>query len=230
MTNNIVKAVVAKVQIGHIEIDGLMMPDGSFGIAVPQIAELFGTNRNTTSRDLKRLLGEDFRPSKISTEIGNQSVNVISLTDFEQVMIKLDRAGNVKAQDFRDDLAGLALHQLFCNAFGIKLKELDLQNWLKERQEGKFYRRSLTDAIKHLIDNGNDINYGLITLRTYKACGLEASYKDYKDNHKDHNYRNTLTDLELRKIAKFEELTADFVLVDQFDIETAMQNASRYIR
>jgi hypothetical protein len=57
-----------------------------------------------------------------------------------------------------------------------------------------------------------------------------TDYKSYKDAHKDHNYRNTLGDVELRKIAKFEELTADYVLVDGLSIESAMKSAARYIR
>jgi hypothetical protein len=35
------KAKVAKVLFGSFEIDGLMMPDGSFGVVVPQAASLF---------------------------------------------------------------------------------------------------------------------------------------------------------------------------------------------
>lgn len=230
MTNTTVKAVVAKVQIGHLTIDGLMMPDGSFAIAIPQVADVFGTSKNTTSRDLKRLLGEGFRPSKTSTELGNQKINVIDLATFEQILTKLDRVGNVKAQSFRDDLAGLALYQLFCDAFGVKRDEIDRQNWLKERQEGKFYRRSLTDAVKVLIEHGHELNYGYITLQTYRSCGLDSDYKAYKAEHKDTGYRNTLNDALLRKVAKFEELVADYVMVDHLDIGSAMQKAARYIR
>jgi len=230
MTNTTVKAIVASVKIGHLTIDGLMMPNGDFAIAIPQIAEMFLDNQSQASQTLKRLMGKDFKTNKVKTEFNRNATLSVPLPEFERVVAKLDRAGNIKAQDFRDELAGLGLHQIFCDAFGLKFEEIDRQNWLKERQEGKFYRRSLTDAIKHLIAPGSDVNYGYITLQTYKACGLDSDYKSYKANHKDHNYRNTLDDVELRKIAKFEELTADYVLVDKLNIESAMKSAARYIR
>jgi hypothetical protein len=225
-----VKAVVAIVDIGHHKIQGLMLPNGDFAIAVPQVAEMFGTSKNTASRDFKRLLGDGFRPSKTSTELGNQKINVINLAAFEQILTKLDRDGNIKAQSFRDDLTGLALYQLFCDAFGIKRDEIDRQNWLKERQDGKFYRRSLTDAVKHLIEQGKQLNYGLMTLQTYSACKLSSEYAIYRKNHKDSGFRNTLDPEKLRSIAKFEELVADYIMVDHLDPESAMTKASRYIR
>ena len=207
-----------------------MMPDGTFAIAIPQAADLFRASRNTASRDFKRLMGEDFKTSSIKTEFNRNATLAISLSDFEHLLIKLDRSGNAYAQEFRDSLASMALHQLFCDAFNIKFEKLDRQNWLKERQDGKFYRRSLTDATKLLIDQGETLNYGYITLETYGACGLLPQYRGYKKAHKDNGFRNTLDDTELRKVSKFEELTADFVMVDRLPINQAMAQASRYIR
>jgi hypothetical protein len=37
MTDSIVKAIVAKVNIGTIEFEGLMFPDGNFGVSVQQL-------------------------------------------------------------------------------------------------------------------------------------------------------------------------------------------------
>jgi len=39
-----------------------------------------------------------------------------------------------------------------------------------------------------------------------------------------------LTDGEIRNVKKFEELTADFVLVDRLPLNQAMAKAARYIR
>lgn len=128
------KAKIAKVKIGNIEIEGMMLPNGCFGISVPQIAELFGANKNYASQELKRLCGKGFRPHKIATELGNQKINWISLEDFEFVMMKLDRSGNQKAQQFRDELIGLSLQQLWSDAFNIKFEKEERQLWLKERQ------------------------------------------------------------------------------------------------
>lgn len=69
-----IKAQVATVSIGNIEIEGLLLPDGNFAIA-PQIADLLLDNRNIASRDLKRLLGKDFKASKARTEFNKNDVN-----------------------------------------------------------------------------------------------------------------------------------------------------------
>jgi hypothetical protein len=230
MTNTTIKAVVAKVQIGHLTIDGLMMPDGSFAIAAPQVANLFQFAKDHASRDMKALLGKDFQFAKTKSELHPKAVNILTLPQFEIVTLELALRGNQSAISLQRSLVGLGLYQLFCDAFGIKFEEIDRQNWLKERQEGKFYRRSLTDAVKVLIDRGHELNYGYITLQTYRACGLESDYKAYKAEHKDTGYRNTLNDAFLRRVAKFEELVADYVMVDYLDIESAMKKAARYIR
>lgn len=38
--NKPVKAIIANVKIGNIEVEGIQFPDGSFAIAIPQIQKL----------------------------------------------------------------------------------------------------------------------------------------------------------------------------------------------
>jgi len=232
MTNNnsTSRADKAQVQIGHIEIEGLMLPDGSFAIGVSQVGRLFLVPQKNTSRDFKTLLGKEDPFLKAQTELNSKAVNILTLPEFELLIAKLDREGNIPAQEFRDSLAGLILHQLYCDAFDIKFEQQDRQLWLKERQEGKLCRRSLTDATKLLIEQGEKLNYGYITLQTYTACQLSTKYKEYKSRYKDDHFRDTLTDGEIRNVKKFEELTADFVLVDRLPLNQAMAKAARYIR
>ena len=228
--NSTSRAAKAQVKIGHIEIEGLMLPDGSFAIGVPQVARLFSIATGHAARDFKALLGIEKPMTKVQTELHSNPVNILSLPEFELLIAKLDRAGNIPAQEFRDSLTGLALHQLYCDAFDIKFEQQDRQNWLKERQEGKLCRRSLTDATKLLIEQGEKLNYGYITLQTYEACKLSTKYKEYKSRYKDDHFRDTLTDGEIRNVKKFEELTADYVLVDRLPLNQAMAKAARYIR
>jgi hypothetical protein len=225
-----IKAVVATVDIGHHKIQGLMLPNGDFAIAVTQIAEMFQINSNQASRTLKPLLGKGFQFDTTKSELHPKAVNILSLTDFEIVTLELVIRGNEAAIAFQRSLVGLALMQLFNDAFGIKFEKIDRQNWLKERQDGKFYRRSLTDAIKFLIEQGKHLNYGLMTLQTYSACKLSSDYAIYRKSHKDSRFRNTLDSAKLRNIAKFEELVADYIMVDHLDPESAMTKAARYIR
>ena len=129
----ILKAEVAKVKVGFREIDGLMDEQGSYYVGVPQAADLFQTSRNTAARDFKRLLGKDFETSQLKTEFNQNKTLAIPLEDFEKLLIALDRKGNSHAQEFRDSLVGLALYQLFCDAFDKKFEKEERQDWLRKR-------------------------------------------------------------------------------------------------
>ena len=165
------KARVTNVQIGLIEVEGLMFPNGSFGIAIPQIADLVGTSKNTASRDFKRLMGEEFRPSKNSTELGNQKINSITINEFEQLLAKLDRAGNIKAQELRDLMVGLSLQQLWSDAFGLKFEKEERQQWVKLRQvHAKQFHPIFTIWLKN--DNPDRKDYGTQVNRLKLSAGL----------------------------------------------------------
>lgn len=194
-SNGTAKATVAPVRIGNLVIEGMMLPSGTFGIAVPQISDLFLNNRNTASRDLKRLCGKEFRPSKITTELGNQKINWISLGQFELVVAKLDRAGNKKAQDFRDDLVGISLEQEFSRAFGVKFEEEDFQEKLIQRQlHRELFHPDLTywwklDGLKSGMDYAKRVNEFKRTFNLpvkpvdeytpYEIAKLNTSYSAY---------------------------------------------------
>lgn len=145
---SIIKAQIAPVAIGHLSIEGLMAGDGKFYIAVPQISAQFQIDNNQASRRFKALLGSDFQFDKAKTELHPKAVNVLSVPDFERLVARLDRSGHVGAQEFRDDLVGLSLHQLFCDAFGIKFEKEDRLNWLMLRQESKMLFWELASAVK----------------------------------------------------------------------------------
>jgi hypothetical protein len=194
MSDEVKKALVAKVPFGTFEIDGLLFEDGSYGVAIPQISDLFMTNRNTASRDLKRLLGEGFKTSKTKTEFNKNTTLSISLLEFERVLAKLDRAGNVKAQAFRDGLVGLSLQQLFCDAFGVKFETEQRQEWLEERFKTKKDFRPLTAQLKA---NGftENCEYGLFVHKMQQLIGLENGTRDLADLRKLKELDNIQTSL-----------------------------------
>jgi hypothetical protein len=44
MSDEVKKALVAKVPFGTFEIDGLLFEDGSYGVAIPQISDIQNQN------------------------------------------------------------------------------------------------------------------------------------------------------------------------------------------
>jgi hypothetical protein len=144
------KAIVAKVNIGKsIQVEGLQLPDGSYAISATQVAELFSVGLNNPTKTLKALLGDGFQQfQKVSSELNPVKVNILTLEQFDRVMIALDRRGNIKAQDLRDALAGTALNELFCDAFGVVSDASTRQAQIEARLSGIAARRSLTDSIK----------------------------------------------------------------------------------
>lgn len=188
MTN--AKGQITKVQIGNIEIDGVMLPDGSYGISVSQMVDMnLVESKETASRDLKRLLGETLVASKVmlpSSDGGRHKQNtVLSLTAFEKALAKLDRAGNKKAQDLRDDLAGVMLEQLFAKAFGQKFELEDIQKKLSERQTHRDNYREL--VAKWVAHDGLTHQYayeGRIS-QLKKAAGLKGNLSVNKMEYKE---------------------------------------------
>jgi hypothetical protein len=128
------KASIAQVSIGKLSIEGLMAEDGTFGIAVPQLISHNLISQDNSNREAKTYMGASSNLVKWRTEISKRPVNVILLTDFEKLLAKLDRAGNKAAQGMRDDLVGLALTQLFSDAFGLKFEKEERQAYLIDRQ------------------------------------------------------------------------------------------------
>jgi hypothetical protein len=128
------RAVIAQVPVGNSSIEGLMAEDGTFGIAVPQLVSHELISQDNSNREVKTYMGAGSNLVKWHTAISKRAVNVILLADFEKLLAKLDRAGNKVAQDMRDDLVGLALTQLFADAFNQKFEKEERQAYLIDRQ------------------------------------------------------------------------------------------------
>lgn len=193
------KAKVAKVLFGSYEIDGLMMPDGSFGVGVPQVAGLFSFPQNYASQTLKRLLGANFRPHKTTTELGNELINVLTLPDFEKVTFELAIKGNAKAQEFVRSLYGLSIFQLFCDAFEVEIDAEGRQKWLKKRQKTKIDFHPLTNQLK-AYGMKDDFEFGLFIHAMQEKIGLKDGTRDLVDFDK----LQELEDIQVRLVSYME--------------------------
>ncbi len=144
------KAFVTDVQFGSMTIEGLMDEQGKYYVAVTQVAAQLLASLNNPSKDVKALLGKGFEQFlKLKTELNPNPVNVVTLEQFEVVLTKLDRKGNVKAQQLRDSLFGLSLQQLFSDAFNIKFEKAERQQWLLQRE---VHQCNYNDRISHWLD------------------------------------------------------------------------------
>lgn len=230
-----IKAEIAPVSVGHLQIEGLMSEDGVFYVGVPQIVERFTVDTKQPTRYFRSLLGNGLTIDRMSISGTRITMNGILLTDFEKLIAKLDRAGNKSAQDFRDDLVGLSLHQLFSDAFGQKFEADDRQKWVKTRQETKRVRFTLTDAVQNykdrhpeLSDNDRHWLYNnasdLVNLTVF---GRKAK-RLIEDFGADRNkLRDWMTADELKWVAEVEDLAARLIENSDFHPCDAVKEAGR---
>jgi hypothetical protein len=176
-----IKAEITQVSIGKfVALEGLMNENGDFGVAVPQTASLFQIDSNQASRNLKALLGTGFQFDKWKTPLNPKAVNVIPLEQFQELVRALDKKGNVAASRFVDAMLGLSLHQLFCDAFGLKFEKDDRQRWVSSRLTIKVDFKELTD---HLKANGfrDSSEYARFIWGVQTKVGVESGTRDTLD-------------------------------------------------
>ena len=162
----ILTAEVTKVPVGFLKFDGLMDENGDFYIAAPQLVDIELIPPNRSQKQLEALLNTGFQSQieldfgKLKTALHPKAVNAIPLKKFEVLLARLDRKGNAKAQELRDLLVGVSLHQLFCDAFELKFEKEDRQNWLKDRLLTKESFWFMGAAIKqYFVDNPRKERY-----------------------------------------------------------------------
>jgi len=142
------KAIVAKIDLGFVKFDGLMLPDGSYAIAVPQIADLIGLDKSQASRNIKRLLGKDFRLSKITTEYTNAAVNTLTIKEFSLLLVELTAAKHPVARALASVFAEEAIDRRYDTAFGKKVSESERNQILAQRMKRLLARRAWTDVLQ----------------------------------------------------------------------------------
>jgi len=228
MTDQIMKAKMAIVKVGLKEFDGLMFEDDSFGIAVTQVCNIFLIPKDHSSRDFKAMLGDDFQFSKARTKLNPKAVNVLQLTDFEILIRRLSRKGNLIARQLTDDLMGLALTQLFSDGFGVKFEKEERQGYIAN--SGKVFHRRLTDVIKEWCEKNecsekaqaycvyctNEVNkmvFGITAKELKKIRGVSNT----------NLLRNKLSSDELRKVKSTENKVIEYIICDNMKPKDAVR-------
>lgn len=226
-----VTAELAIVCIGSIEIEGLMLEDGTFGIAVPQVCTLFQFDKNQGSRDIKSIMGSGFQFDKWRSKLNPKAVNVLLLKDFESVLFELALKQNQIAIEFSRTIMGLSLQQLFSDAFCVQFEKEERQQWLKDRQTGKIVRRTLTDAIRDYLKahnasaNAFTFTYPNVTNAINRAIFNRRSAKQLKEDWGVENPRDHMNQNELLLMMEVEHLTMRLIDNDQLEPHVAVKRA-----
>jgi hypothetical protein len=233
--SNRIKAEIATVQIGHLEIEGLYAEEiGQYFVSVPQIANLFASiqdRHGNEVRTVKAILGNVFKTVKLKTPFNKNITLGVSIDGFVFIIKTLNKRGDEVAEQLMDDLIGLSLHQLFADAFNIKFEQEERQAWLKARQQGKIARRTLTDAIKDWLlahpevsENKKKFIYSNVTDAINLGIFARRASKLRKDWHCD-NPRDEMTDKELSVVESAEGLTMRLIDQDKLEPMVAVHEA-----
>lgn len=210
------RAEIAIVKIGYLEFEGLMLDDGTFGIAVPQVAKIFPyfqDFQNQASKILKRLMGDGFKTTKVKTRFNRNVTLMVDLQSFLSIVKALTRKSDIVAQELAEQLMGLSLQQLFSDAFCLQFEKNERQQWLKDRQDGKEDRRTLTDSIRDYLEihPKEDKNlYTMVTDLIYLGIFNRRATRLKADWHAT-NPRDEMTRKELFYVAETEALTSRLI-------------------
>ena len=185
----VTKAVRTLVNFAGHEIEIVMDDEKNLYVTTQQFNALtaFSSLPQNTSRDLKRLMGEGFRPFQLKIEGQNANSSAMTIVEFEKALVELAFKGNQITQDLVRDLTGLAIVQLSYDAFGIKHEADERNAWLDTRFKSKKVRRHLTDILKEWGDtNQTSVNYGKLTAIFYTITGLRNGRDTYSEDELDH--------------------------------------------
>lgn len=213
------KAKVAKVNYGFTVVYGLLL-DEDYGLAVPQICELFSLSKDHASRDIKILLGKDFQFAKWKSELNPKAVNVLTLKDFAKLTVLLAVKHNQLALDFTLAAIEETHERRFDKAFDKKRSEEEYNARFKARVEGKQVRWDFTDSIKAYIQRNNITGMGAKFLYKNATDRLYSNLTGYSSTKKlrekegiplSHTPRDYASDRDLKHIAEIEAAAQRYI-------------------
>ena len=177
------KATRATITIGPIQVDGFMLPDGSYRMSLSQVAEAVGLNRRNAfeflrSKALKSLLGEGYTGSisereeiEIEPEPGKRGGSRIVSMPLEAVSaywLWQSYRSNKPALTLSMALILESLERRFDNAFNITRTEQERDDRLSQRLQ------QLEEDLKGAMDFEAAAQYELNYVRDWlKQKGLD---------------------------------------------------------
>lgn len=238
------RAQVATVTIAGQKFQGVMFPDGSYGITIQQAHQTLteglsqdkshiSIHQNNAQRDLKALLGKENPFIKEHVENHARSQNILSLSQFWQLIRKLDRKGNPRAEAFVDACGETTLEMYLDVAFNVEREAKERVTWNEVRAAGILTRNKATDALRDYMHSIGEVpeakHYIQLTEALNKAVlGFTAAqYKKAHGLETKTNMRELLNQQQLKALDFAEELfvrllhrTNDFKVALAQTIET----------
>lgn len=213
------------VDVGYLKLVGFLLPNGKFGMSQTQLVLLSGVTedphyasdsytRVARSKEAQKLVPQGFKVHvKTQVEGRKERLNIVELESVAPFLTVCLSLGHKSAAQPLSLLSGLAIHQLFCDAFGIEFELKDRQEYLKARMEGIERRNAWTDAIDSWIksnpesvsDNYLKFIWANVSDALNKALtGQKAKYWCDYLGCKRNELRNHWTDRHLSKIRDLE--------------------------
>ena len=140
----------------------------------------------------------------VASELGNQRFNILTLSQFETVMLELALKGNPKAISLMRALAGVALEKIFADAFRFRYEAEDIQKSMIVRMERLTARRGWTDIIKyHLLNQGLYEPSSPYTAERFRSLTIYVNQKLFNQPHFNCK-RDNMTHEQQQTITQFE--------------------------
>jgi hypothetical protein len=239
--NTTKKAIVASVNYAGFEFPGLQLPDGTYAIAVPQVADIFQFVHSNEQRVIKRLLGNGFQFVQTASELNPKKVNIILLSDFGKLVNAIARSSDKayeKARELayaiQDASVTTTLEQAFDIAFDNKRSLEEYQEKQQARVQGKIARRSMTNVVRDYVkansdklsDNYQKFIYNNCSDRTYRLV-FGRSAKQLKEDWECDDVRAAMTIEELLVVRGVEDLAMKLIEQEGIEPQQAIDEAGK---
>lgn len=135
------KAKRETIFVGSLEIEGFMMPDGSYKMSQTQAAQAVEKDESNArkflrSKGAKSLIGEDYTPGRKSQiEVEATRFTPLELREVSAFWLWESHRGNKKALALCHALMMETLERRFDDAFGVERTEGERQARLTERMD-----------------------------------------------------------------------------------------------
>lgn len=191
----------------------------------------FQNSQDKASQEIKRILGKDFRTTKIA--ISSQDSKAVCLDEeslYQLIKLQARKLDCEFCWRLLEASVGVQLRMTNDHAYG-KAEEIQYYIELAAiRAEGIKYRRLFTDVVKMQKELGYELNYGYMTLIVYQCTELIEKFNAWKEvyptraDKRKNPFRGTLNQLELEQLSNFELRAAERAIAKKIPIVQAIKD------